>query len=137
MISRLSLAAGSIARDRRLFACGRLPDDLLKLVLPARESLDSAPHPQPREAVIVGCLDNREARLSINRFAYAVNKPWVDGAIQELMGIVRVFWPWQGACYECTLTDQDYQIINLRYSCPLLARQDMLQGKVPTTPTSA
>ncbi len=86
---------------------------------------------------IVGCLDNREARLSINRFSWAVNRPWVDGAIQELMGIVRVFRPGEGACYECTLTDQDYQIINLRYSCPLLARQDILQGKVPTTPTSA
>lgn len=87
--------------------------------------------------VIVGCLDNREARLSINRFSWAINKPWVDGAIQELMGIVRVFWPGRGACYECTLTDLDYQIINLRYSCPLLARDNILQGKVPTTPTSA
>lgn len=86
---------------------------------------------------VVGCLDNREARLSINRFSWAVNRPWVDGAIQELMGIVRVFRPGDGACYECTLTDLDYQIINLRYSCPLLARQDILQGKVPTTPTSA
>jgi adenylyltransferase/sulfurtransferase len=87
--------------------------------------------------VIIGCLDNREARLSLNRFSWAINKPWVDGAIQELMGIVRVFWPGQGACYECTLTDLDYQIISLRYSCPLLARENVLQGKVPTTPTSA
>lgn len=86
---------------------------------------------------IVGCLDNREARLSINRFSWAIDRPWVDGAIQELMGIVRVFRPGDGACYECTLTDLDYQIINLRYSCPLLARQDILMGKVPTTPTSA
>lgn len=86
---------------------------------------------------IIGCLDNREARLSINRFSWMVGKPWVDGAIQELMGIVRVFWPGQGACYECTLTDLDYQLINLRYSCPLLARENILQGKVPTTPTSA
>lgn len=86
---------------------------------------------------IIGCLDNREARLTINRNSWAVNRPWVDGAIQELMGIARVFWPGQGACYECTLTDLDYQIINLRYSCPLLARQNILQGKVPTTPTSA
>ncbi len=86
---------------------------------------------------IIGCLDNREARLSINRFSWAVDRPWVDGAIQELMGIVRVFRPGEGACYECTLTDLDYQIINLRYSCPLLARQDILMGKVPTTPTSA
>lgn len=86
---------------------------------------------------IVGCLDNREARLSINRASWAVGRPWVDGAIQELMGIVRVFWPGRGACYECTLTDADYQAISLRYSCPLLARQNLLQGKVPTTPTSA
>lgn len=86
---------------------------------------------------IVGCLDNREARLSINRFSWAVDRPWVDGAIQELMGIVRVFRPGEGACYECTLTDLDYQIINLRYSCPLLARENILMGKVPTTPTSA
>lgn len=87
--------------------------------------------------VIVGCLDNREARLSIDRFSQAVNRPWVDGAIEELMGIVRVFWPGRGANYESTLTDYDYQMISLRYSCPLLARQNLLQGKVPTTPTSA
>jgi molybdopterin/thiamine biosynthesis adenylyltransferase/DNA-directed RNA polymerase subunit RPC12/RpoP len=86
---------------------------------------------------VIGCLDNREARLSLNRFSWATGKPWVDGAIQELMGIVRVFWPGQGACYECTLTDADYQMISLRYSCPLLARENIMQGKVPTTPTSA
>ncbi|MGH2535907.1 MAG: HesA/MoeB/ThiF family protein [Candidatus Promineifilaceae bacterium] len=87
--------------------------------------------------VVIGCLDNREARLSLNRFCWAVGRPWVDGAIQELMGIVRVFWPGRGACYECTLTDLDYQLINLRYSCPLLARENIQLGKVPTTPTSA
>lgn len=86
---------------------------------------------------VIGCLDNREARLSLNRFSWATGKPWVDGAIQELMGIVRVFWPGKGACYECTLTDADYQMISLRYSCPLLARENIMQGKVPTTPTSA
>jgi len=86
---------------------------------------------------IIGCLDNREARLSINRFSWAIDRPWVDGAIQELMGIVRVFRPGEGACYECTLTDFDYQMIGLRYSCPLLARDNMLLGKVATTPTSA
>lgn len=88
--------------------------------------------------VIIGCLDNREARLSIDRFAMSVGRPWVDGAIQELMGICRVFWPAvSGANYESTLTERDFQLISLRYSCPLLARENVLQGKVPTTPTSA
>jgi molybdopterin/thiamine biosynthesis adenylyltransferase/DNA-binding transcriptional regulator YhcF (GntR family) len=90
-----------------------------------------------RMDVIIGCLDNREARLAVNRFCYWINKPWVDGAIQELLGLVRVFVPGQGACYECTLTEQALRDLSLRYSCPLLARQNILLGKVPTTPTIA
>jgi len=90
-----------------------------------------------RMDVIVGCLDNREARLAVNRFAYWMNKPWVDGAIQELLGLVRVFVPGEGACFECTLTEQARRDLALRYSCPLLARQNILLGKVPTTPTIA
>ena len=90
-----------------------------------------------RMDVVIGCLDNREARLAVNRFCYWVNRPWVDGAIQELLGLVRVFVPGQGACYECTLTEQALRDLSLRYSCPLLARQNILLGKVPTTPTIA
>jgi adenylyltransferase/sulfurtransferase len=90
-----------------------------------------------RMDVVVGCLDNREARLSLNRFCYQLGKPWVDAGLESLMGYARVFWPGRGACYECTLTDRDYQLINLRRSCGLLARQNLLQGKVPTTPTAA
>jgi len=90
-----------------------------------------------RMDVIIGCLDNREARLAVNRFAYWMNKPWVDGAIQELLGLVRVFVPGQGACFECTLTEEARRDLAVRYSCPLLARQNVLLGKVPTTPTIA
>ena len=88
-----------------------------------------------RMDVIIGCLDNREARLVVNRYAYWMNKPWVDGAIQELLGLTRVFVPGNGACFECTLTEQARQSLAVRYSCPLLARQNVLLGKVPTTPT--
>jgi adenylyltransferase/sulfurtransferase len=45
--------------------------------------------------------------------------------------------PGQGACYECTLTEEARRDLALRYSCPLLARQNILLGKVPTTPTIA
>jgi adenylyltransferase/sulfurtransferase len=90
-----------------------------------------------RMDVIVGCLDNREARLAVNRFCYWMNKPWVDGAIQEMFGLARVFVPGDGACYECTLTEDARRDLSLRYSCPLLARENILLGKVPTTPTIA
>jgi adenylyltransferase/sulfurtransferase len=90
-----------------------------------------------RMDVVIGCLDNREARLAVNRFCYWMNKPWVDGAIQEFLGLVRVFIPGQGACFECTLTEQARRDLSVRYSCPLLARENILLGKVPTTPTIA
>jgi molybdopterin/thiamine biosynthesis adenylyltransferase/DNA-binding transcriptional regulator YhcF (GntR family) len=90
-----------------------------------------------RMDVVIGCLDNREARLALNRFSYWMNKTWVDGAIQELLGLVRVFVPGDGACFECTLTEQARRDLATRYSCPLLARQNIIMGKVPTTPTIA
>jgi molybdopterin/thiamine biosynthesis adenylyltransferase/DNA-binding transcriptional regulator YhcF (GntR family) len=90
-----------------------------------------------RMDVVVGCLDNREARLAVNRFCYWMNKPWVDGAIQEFLGLVRVFVPGKGACFECSLTELARRDLSIRYSCPLLARENVLLGKVPTTPTIA
>src|SRR6185437_10298127 len=36
--------------------------------------------------VILAGLDNREARLWINRAAWKVNRPWVDGAIEGING---------------------------------------------------
>jgi adenylyltransferase/sulfurtransferase len=85
--------------------------------------------------VVIGCLDNREARLWINRQCWKVNRPWVDGAIQEISGVAKVFVPPASACYECAMTERDYQLINLKYSCPLLKREDIAEGKVPTAPT--
>ena len=85
--------------------------------------------------VVIGCLDNREARLWINRQCWKVGTPWVDGAIQEISGVTKVFVPPDSACYECGMTERDYQLINLKYSCPLLKREDIAEGKVPTAPT--
>ncbi|MEM8874876.1 MAG: ThiF family adenylyltransferase [Planctomycetota bacterium] len=88
-----------------------------------------------REAdVVLGGLDNREARLAINRACYRVGTPWVDGAIQVVDGIARVFVP-PGACYECTMNKTDWQVLQHRRSCAGLSRKEMEGGKVPTTPT--
>jgi adenylyltransferase/sulfurtransferase len=87
--------------------------------------------------VVIGCLDNREARLWVNRQCWKVGTPWIDGGIQEINGVVKTFLPPEGACYECAMTENDYRLINLRYSCPLLKHDDLLAGKVPTAPTIA
>ena len=86
--------------------------------------------------IVLGGLDNREARLAINRSAFKVNRPWIDGAIEKLDGVARVFVP-GGPCYECTMSKDDWRLLELRRSCALLTRKQMLEGKVPTTPTSA
>ena len=90
-----------------------------------------------RMDVVLGGLDNREARLAINQACYKVNKPWIDGAIEALNGFARVFTPPEGACYECTMSEMDWKLINKRKSCALLTHEQMNEGKIPTTPTSS
>lgn len=87
--------------------------------------------------VVIGCLDNRETRLHLNRACFQVGKPWVDGALHEMLGEARVFWPGRGACYECTLGAADYEAMGVRYGCVSLARDLVLEGKIATTSTIA
>ncbi len=87
--------------------------------------------------IIIGGLDNREARLFINQSCWKINRPWIDGAIEVLNGVARMFVPPQGACYECTMSELDYKLINKRKSCMLLGIDEILEGKIPTTPTIA
>jgi adenylyltransferase/sulfurtransferase len=87
--------------------------------------------------LVICCVDNREARLWINRMCWKTNRPWIDGGIQEINGVAKVFQPPDGACYECAMTENDYRLIALRYSCPLLKHEDVQMGKVPTAPTIA
>ena len=87
--------------------------------------------------LVIGGLDNREARLYINQCCWKVNRPWIDGAIEAISGIARVFVPPDGPCYECTMNELDHELLRQRKSCSLLTRSQMLEGKVPTTPTTS
>jgi len=85
--------------------------------------------------VILAGLDNREARLWINRCAWKMNRPWIDGAIEGINGVARVFVAGSAPCYECTLGETDWKLLEKRMSCNLLTRESNVEGKVPTTPT--
>ncbi len=87
--------------------------------------------------IILGGLDNREARVAINQATARAGKVWIDGAIERLDGVARVFDPATGPCYECTMGENDWKMLEARRSCALLSRGEMEQGKVPTTPTTA
>jgi molybdopterin/thiamine biosynthesis adenylyltransferase len=86
--------------------------------------------------IIIAGLDNREARLWIAQAARKLGKPWIDGAIEGLRGIARVFLE-EGPCYECTLGEVDRKIMSARKACSLLSVDEMEGGKVPTNSTSA
>ncbi|HEX4124234.1 MAG TPA: ThiF family adenylyltransferase [Tepidisphaeraceae bacterium] len=87
--------------------------------------------------VVLGGLDNREARLAINRNCWRVGRAWIDGAIEQIQGTARVFAPVDDAapCYECTMSATDWKLLQHRRSCNLLSRPEMEAGKTPTTPT--
>jgi molybdopterin/thiamine biosynthesis adenylyltransferase len=84
--------------------------------------------------VVLGGLDNREARLAINRACQKLGKPWIDGGIEQIQGVARVFLP-DGPCYECTMSRRDWEALKYRRSCNLLSRSEMEGGMRPTTPT--
>lgn len=86
---------------------------------------------------VVGALDNREARVFVNTACARVGRPWFDGAIEAMRGIVRGFFAPGTACYECTMSRVDWDLLNQRRSCSLLARRAFAAGGTPTTPTSA
>jgi molybdopterin/thiamine biosynthesis adenylyltransferase len=87
--------------------------------------------------VILGGLDNREARVAINQAAAKAGKVWIDGAIERLDGVARVFDAASGPCYECTMSEVDWKMLAARRSCALLSRDEMEHGRVPTTPTTS
>ncbi len=88
--------------------------------------------------IVFGALDNREARVTINANCYKLGVPFIDGAIEVLNGMVRVFVAGEDQpCYECTMSEMDYKLLNMRRSCALLSRDEILEGKTPTTPTNS
>ena len=87
--------------------------------------------------VVLGGLDNREARLFTNRACLRLGTPWIDGAIEALQGVARAFASADGPCYECTLGENDWKALAARKACSLLTRDEIAAGRVPTTPTTS
>jgi len=87
--------------------------------------------------IILSAVDNRAARVWINEACARFRKPWLDGGIEALEGVARFFFPAEGPCYECTMSESDWALLKQRKSCSLMTLADVKQGRVPTTPTSA
>lgn len=86
--------------------------------------------------VVVGCLDNRWARYALNRLCMRAGVPWVDGGINALDGVVKVFIPGRN-CYACTMDPSALKELSRGRSCAAAVRRDIEAERVPTTPVVA
>lgn len=89
-----------------------------------------------RMDVIIGCLDNRLARLFLNRSSFKTDKVWIDGAIENLIGQVNPYKR-EVACYECALRETEWEDIQVRLGCADVAMRNISSGRIPTTPISS
>ena len=89
-----------------------------------------------RMDVIIGCLDNLQSRILLNRLCRRADKTWIDGGIGEMEGQVSVYHPGT-SCYECNLTEEEKADFDKRISCAGVARMNEEAGRVATTSVSA
>ena len=84
----------------------------------------------------ISCVDNRMARLFINRVVHQFGSYWIDGAIENLAGTVKVFGK-KTACFECEMTEDDWSALHTELGCTTVVRRNLSHGRVPTTSLSA
>jgi molybdopterin/thiamine biosynthesis adenylyltransferase len=86
--------------------------------------------------LVLGCLDNFEARLRLNELCLIAGVDLVDGAIDARHASVELL-PFSAGrrlgCYECGLPPSAYGRIAQRYSCGGLRRAGLAERRVPTT----
>ncbi|MFX1379615.1 MAG: ThiF family adenylyltransferase [Promethearchaeota archaeon] len=69
--------------------------------------------------VICSCVDNIEARLEANNYAYYYEKPFVDAAIDEFFGTVQSVYSEveEAPCLQCNISDMDLELMWKKFSC--------------------
>lgn len=85
-----------------------------------------------RVDVVIGCLDNVEARMVLNAACLFTGTPFIDGGILGLAGNVTAVHPPLTACWECTTTSAEREGRRNRYdSCSKVMRRDLEAGRLP------
>lgn len=69
--------------------------------------------------VICSCVDNIEARLEANNYAYYYKIPFVDAGIDEFFGSIQSVYSEvkDAACLQCNITNTDLDLMWKKFSC--------------------
>jgi adenylyltransferase/sulfurtransferase len=89
-------------------------------VIPIKKDLNAIDKNLYKECdVICSCLDNIEARLEANNYAYYYNIPFIDSGIDEYFGTVQAVYSKlkESACLQCAVTDRDLELMWKKFSC--------------------
>ena len=82
--------------------------------------------------LVLGCLDNYECRIDVNKRCNQLGIPYIDGGIWELSWSVQLFHYPHSSCLACG----DYSIYQQekkrRYSCAVKQLRQIEEEKVPT-----
>ena len=99
-------------------ACEILNPDVK--VVPIKKDLNAIDKNLYKECdVICSCLDNIEARLEANNYAYYYDVPFIDSGIDEYFGSVQAVYSkvQDSACLQCGISDKDLDLMWSKYSC--------------------
>lgn len=82
--------------------------------------VERLPLGQFRADLLIGCVDNRRARLHLNQVSRWLGVPWIDAGVLADGGYARVTRfaaeP-SGPCLTCGWGPRDYQLVEQRYPC--------------------
>ncbi len=67
--------------------------------------------------IVLGCLDNVNARVHANAHAYFAGKAYIDGGMEGFLGKVMVSLPPDGACLQCGMNRSHAKVAEMRFSC--------------------
>ncbi len=98
-------------------ACKNLGDTE---IIPLKEDLnDIDKNLYKKSNVICSCVDNIEARLQLNNYAYYYGVPFIDSGIDEFYGTVQAVYSEvkDSACMQCGVSGMDLDLMWKKYSC--------------------
>lgn len=88
-------------------------------VVALKEHLDNIDKELYKCDVICSCVDNIEARLQANNYAYFYGTPFIDSGIDEFFGSVQVVYQGveEAACLQCGISNVDLDLMWKKFSC--------------------
>lgn len=82
-------------------------------------------------SLVLGCVDNFEARVAINQACCELNKPWMESGVSEnaVSGHIQFIIPGETACFQCAPP----LIVASGVSEKTLKREGVCAASLPTT----